>query len=215
MSDEPFARWRRAEVCGAQSALIVLLHGRGSNEDDLFALAEYLPTTAHIASLRAPLSEGNGFTWYEKEPGGRPTAASLHDSVRYVEQFLDHHAGDAEEIVLIGFSAGAAMAGALVLTAPERFAGAVLLHGALPLDAGLPAHAGRFADLPVFYATGATDDVIPIDLVTRSSQFLREESGARLTERVYPHGHTISGEELSDVIAWLDRTPTAPVGESS
>ncbi len=199
----PVARWRCGEVCGAQSALIVLLHGRGSDEDDLFALADHLPTSAHIASLRAPLALGSGFTWFENRGVGRPVAESLAASIDYVHDFLDNHAGDAEEIWLVGFSAGAAMAGGLILENPERFAGAALLHGTLPFDAGQPTLAGRLTDVPVLYGTGAADDVIPSDLIARSSAYLRDVSGADLTQRTYPNGHSISSDELSDLGSWL------------
>ena len=96
------------------------------------------------------------------------------------------------------------MAGALLLADPQRFAGAVLLSGALPLDSGIAADPGRLLGRPVFYARGSLDDVIPADLVRRSEAYLRERSGADLIVREYAHGHTISLPEIHDIAAWLN-----------
>jgi predicted esterase len=71
-------------------------------------------------------------------------------------------------VVLIGFSGGAAFAGGLVLDEPARYAGAAILYGTLPFDAGLAPTPARLAGLPVFVAQGEHDTVIPSeDLVQR------------------------------------------------
>ena len=93
-------------------------------------------------------------------------------------------------MVLVGFSGGAAFAGGLLLDDPERFAGAAVLYGTLPFDAGVPvdARAARPA-IPVLTARGAADTMIPAELYDRTAAYLADESGAALEAHLYPGGH--------------------------
>ena len=187
---------------------MVLLHGRGADEHDLIDLSGLLPPALAYASLRAPVGvPGGGYTWFTDRGVARPIAASLRAAIDGVRAWLDTPeatAFDRERTFLLGFSAGMMMAGALLLDEPARFAGAVLLSGAIAFDAGVEAGPQRLAGVPVFYGAGSLDAIIPADLVTRTQRYLRETSGAALTERTYEHGHSISNREIAEVRAWLD-----------
>jgi phospholipase/carboxylesterase len=198
------ARWRCGTARDGRSRLILLLHGRGSDEDEIFPLAGYLPESAAVAALRAPLPEGPGYAWFENRGVGRPVAASLAATIAFVERWLDEEAGDFEEAWLVGFSGGAAMAGALVLHDPERFAGVAALHGTFPFEAGMPVVPGRLRGIPVLYGRGAHDFVIPRELTERTRSYLASESGAELTDREYPSGHELDAQELDDLSCWFD-----------
>ncbi len=180
-----------------------MLHGRGSDENEIFPLAGYLPESAAVASLRAPIPEGPGFAWFENRGVGRPTAASLAQTVAFVERWLDEEAGDFEEAWLVGFSGGAAMAGALVLHDPERFAGLAALHGTFPFDAGVPVVPGRLGGIPVFYGRGRNDFVIPRELIERTRHYLAAESGAELSDREFASGHELDAQELDELSRWF------------
>jgi phospholipase/carboxylesterase len=186
-----------------------LLHGRGADEHDLIDMADELPKPFGYASLRAPVVvAGGGYTWYESAGSpGTPTAQSLRRSIAEVRAWLDgpEAAGfDPARCYVLGFSAGMMMAAALVLDDPGRFAGAVLLSGAIAFDAGVDTAPRRLAGKPVFHAHGAFDDVIPPERVARTMRYLREQSGCELTDREYPHAHAISNRELADIARWLD-----------
>ena len=204
---EPAVVWHRPNRAGAATPLIVLLHGRGADEYDLADLAPSLAPTAAFASVRAPVSlDGGGYTWFRDRGVGRPIAASMRESIGYVRSWLDGPATAAyarNKTYLLGFSAGMMMAGALLLDDPERFAGAVLLSGAIALDAGVDAPTGRLAGVPIFTAHGTLDDVIPAHLVEQTIKYLTERSGATLDARTYPHGHAIARRELDDIAAWF------------
>jgi len=183
---------------------VVFLHGRGADEHDLIELAAELPRSFAYASIRGPLAlaEG-GFRWFEDRGVGRPIGKSLNAAVATVRAFVDGpDAGSYERTYLFGFSAGMMTAGALVLDDPQRFAGAILLSGALALDTG-NATPGRLTGMPIFLAHGTSDTMIPTDLVANTQRYLCERSGAVVTAAMYPRDHSIARRELSDIAAWL------------
>ncbi len=117
--------------------LVVLLHGRGSNETDIVGLADHLPTGAAYAAVRAPIGEGGGYAWFANRGIGRPTPESLAETMAWCRAWLDEVAPDAQPVVPVGFSGGGASAGGLILADPARYAGAGILHATLPVDAGV------------------------------------------------------------------------------
>ena len=203
---EPIVIWRRPAKRGPRTPLVVFLHGRGADENDLIDLASDLPRAYAYASVRGPLAlpEG-GFRWFEDRGVARPVAKSLNGAVGGLRAWLDGPATaefDRSRTYLLGFSAGMMTAGALLLADPARFAGAVLLSGAIATDLG-SATPGRLAGVPVFNGHGTLDTMIPSDLVVQTQRYLRDASGALLTERAYPHAHSISRREVADIAAWF------------
>ena len=201
-------RWRKAQgVASRRPPLLILLHGRGADESDLFSLAPAIDATFAIAAVRAPLpTDEGGYTWSESSSPGRYLGPSLRASLRWFQAWLDSVAQsrpEAQDVYLLGFSAGMAMASALVLDEPARYAGAILLSGTLPFDTDLSLTKNRLAGVHLFHGHGSFDRVIPADLVARSTKYLRESSGARLEERSYPIAHEISDDEIRDINAWL------------
>jgi phospholipase/carboxylesterase len=204
----PVVRWRKAPGAGSRRPpLLVLLHGRGADEHDLFGLTPAIDERFAVASVRAPLpTDEGGYTWSESRAPGRYIGESLRASLTWFQAWLDSLAGsrpEPQEVYLLGFSAGMAMASALLLDQPDRYAGTVLLSGALPFDTDVPMPKNRLAGVRVFYGHGSFDRVIPADLVTRSAKYLRESSGARLEMRDYPIAHEIGGTEIRDINVWL------------
>ncbi|MCW2610339.1 MAG: phospholipase/carboxylesterase [Actinomycetota bacterium] len=183
--------------------LVVLLHGRGSHEGEIIALAEHLPADLAYAAVRAPIGAGGGYAWFANRGIGRPVAESLRETMDWFRGWLDETAVAGRPVVLVGFSGGAAFAGGLILDDPSRYAGAAVLYGTMPFDAGVPTTRDRLAGLPVLVAQGDHDDVIPRELLDRTWQYLREESGADITARRDPVGHGISPQALTALRAWL------------
>ena len=113
-------------------------------------------------------------------------------------------------MVLVGFSGGAAFAGGLLLDDPSRFAGAAVLYGTLPFDAGVPVTPGRLAGVPVLIERGVDDHVIPAELYDRTAAYLADESGADLQAHVYPGGHGFTADGVADLAAWMAALPLRP-----
>jgi phospholipase/carboxylesterase len=183
--------------------LVVLLHGRGSNEQEILSLAPHLPEGLAYAAVRAPIAEGGGFAWFANRGTGRPVAESLASTMAWFTRWLDGVSPAGRPVFLVGFSGGAAFAGGLVLADPARYAGAAILHGTLPFDAGVPVEAGRLANLPMFVAQGEADQVIPRELLDRTWSYLLEESGAPTVARRDPSGHGITATTLRRLSGWI------------
>ena len=183
--------------------LVVLLHGRGSHEGEMIALADHLPADLAYAAVRAPIGEGGGYAWFANRGIGRPVAESLRTTMDWFRVWLDEVAPAGRPVVLVGFSGGAAFAGGLVLDDPARYAGAAVLYGTLPFDAGVPTTPDRLAGLPVLVAQGDHDTVIPRELLDRTWEYVRDESGATSTTRRDPVGHGIAPEALTALRGWL------------
>jgi phospholipase/carboxylesterase len=186
--------------------VLVLLHGRGADEQDLLGLADELDPRLYVVSARAPLTMGPGFAWYHLVDIGNPDLASFKTSLsgltRFVEALPSTYPIDGSRIYLLGFSQGAMMAGSLLLVRPSLPAGTVMLSGYLPLNAGLAVEPAGLVGRPVFVGHGTVDPVIPIEAARQARDYLTR-AGTALTYREYPIPHYIAPNELSDVSSWL------------
>lgn len=183
--------------------LVVLLHGRGSDERQIIDLAAHLPSGPAYAAVRAPIVEGPGFAWFANRGIGRPVAESLRDTMSWFRTWLDDAAPAGRPVLLVGFSGGAAFAGGLVLDDPSRYVGAAILYGTLPFDTGLDTDTGRLANLPVFVAQGDGDHVIPRELLDRTWDYLLAESGAPTIAQRQPGGHQLTAETVHELGDWI------------
>ncbi len=199
--DESAIVWSAPDGDRAGRPLILLLHGYGSHEGDLFGLAPYLPLDAVIASLRAPRPAGPGFAWYDLDPELNASRIDGGDAAaRGILHWLDTQ--QPSSVGIIGFSQGGAMAVHLMRHAPERFAWAVSLAGFV-LEGEAPADARLAAQRPpVFWGRGTADEVIPSRFIDHAQRWLPNH--VELTERIYEGlGHGISESELNDVLAFM------------
>ena len=185
------------------SPLVVLLHGRGSNEEDVIGLAEHLPAGPAYAAVRAPIAEGGGYAWFANRGVGRPVAESLRATMDWFRGWLDEAAPDGRPVVLVGFSGGAAFAGGLLLDDPTRYAGTAVLYGTLPFDAGVPTTASRLDGARVLVIHGDRDTVIPRELLDRTWGYLGDDAGSVTTAVLDVGGHGLSTTALVHVQQWL------------
>jgi phospholipase/carboxylesterase len=197
----------------APTPLLLLLHGVGSNEEDLFGLAPYLDERFLIVSARAPVVMGPAsYGWFNIEYTQRGLVAdleqakiSLQQLLGFIDELVETYRADDRGVYLLGFSQGAMMSLALALTRPEKFAGAVIMSGRYPsqvLEHGpdLKALKGK----PFLVTHGIYDPVLPIEQ-GRAVRTQLEALPLELTYREYPMGHEVSLESLRDVSAWLKR----------
>jgi phospholipase/carboxylesterase len=198
--------WSAEPADRVDRPLLVLLHGYGADERDLFGLVPYLPAAFVAIAVRAPLTPpfpAPGYSWYPIEGLDGRDPNHVTDAASRVIDWLDAVAPDAR-VGLLGFSQGAAVALQAMRLRPERFAFAVNLSGyATPgALAGDEALAERRP--PVFWGRGTRDDVIPPFLVEHTVTWLPEH--AELSGRVYQGlTHSVSEQELDDVRVFLEK----------
>ena len=187
---------------------VIMLHGRGADEEDLISLAEQYDPGLLVLSVRAPYpyAYGGGYTWYDAGAIGTPDPAMFRLSYDRLSQFvtdaLEEYPADRSRVFLLGFSMGTVMAFALSLTRPELFRGVIANSGYVPEGTHLTFRWRDLGDVAYFIAHGRQDPVIPIDLARRARR-LFEESTARLEYREYDMGHQISEESVRDSAAFL------------
>lgn len=201
--DETAVLWSSDEREG--KTLLVLLHGYGSSEDDLFGLAPYLPSEFVLAAVRAPLAPpwpSPGFSWYPIEGLEGRDPEHVTDAAAALIEWVDRQGF--ERVGLLGFSQGGAVSLQALRLAPERFAFAVNLSGyAAPGPSPRDAELAE-ASIPVFWGRGNRDDVIPEPLIAHTTEWLPRHSD--LAGRVYSGlTHSVSQDELDDVRAFLQK----------
>jgi phospholipase/carboxylesterase len=209
--DDEAVLWSAASPDRVGRPLLLILHGYGSHEGDLFSLAPHLPLQPTIAALRAPLPAGQGWSWFPIGVPGDPVGDALDAAALGILAWLDALPEQPVSIGLLGFSQGGAMTLQLMRHAPERFDFAVQLSGFIASGS----HPGdaRLAEVkpPVFWGRGTHDPVIPEAAVARTQAWLPEH--ATLTERIYEGlGHSIAQAELTDIVTFLREQYPIPAG---
>ena len=200
--DSSAVLWSAPERERAGRPLLVLLHGFGSHEGDLFGLSPQLPLGPVIASVRAPLRVGQGFAWapLANEADAAEVAEAANNTAVALLDWLD--TTESTSVGLLGFSQGGAMSLQLMRHAPERFAFAAALSGFAILDDNAGDAELARVKPPVFWGRGTADQVISPDKIAYTEEWLPRHS--TLTARIYEDlPHSISRPELDDVNAFM------------
>jgi phospholipase/carboxylesterase len=199
-----------------KSPAVILLHGRGTNEDDLLTLADYLDPRFFFVSARAPYrfdDQAGSYTWFGLQEIGRPDPQQFAEAYGFLSQFVEDvkkgYPIDPQNVYLLGFSMGSIMSFALALTQPRAVRGIVAHSGYIPETVSLQFAWRELAPLSVFIAHGIHDPVIPIDKARRAQELI-SQTAAVLTYREYPIPHTISEESLADLSQWLQKRLDVP-----
>ena len=187
----------------AGKRLMVMMHGLGSHEGDLFGLNRFLPDGLVVASLRAPLQYGGGFAWFQADPDSNRDTSLLDSSVLGVLDWIDELEVTPAGIGLMGFSQGGCMALQLIRQDPKRFDYALQLSGFVALvehpgDAELIVRDPR---MPVFSAHGDLDKIISLEAVALTQRWLEQHTAVEAHR--YRMAHTVSQEELADLVDFV------------
>ena len=200
---------RLRSPAGEQARALVLLHGRGVDESDLYPLLDAFDPERRLlgATPRGPLQlPPGGNHWYIVERVGYPHRETFIESFATLAAWLEALADDTgvswERTVIGGFSQGAVMSYALALAAGRPSpAGLLAMSGFIPELDGFDLDLER-PGLPIAITHGTLDPVISVEFGRRARQRL-EASGNRLLYRESPVGHGIDPAVLPDLRAWL------------
>ncbi len=194
--------------------LLLLLHGVGSNEADLFSLAPYLDERFLIVSARAPVSMGAGaYGWFNIDFSPQGLIADVDQAQRslkllpgFIDELITTYMVNEGCIYLMGFSQGAMMSLALALTRPDKFAGVVVMSGRFPSEVlAQGVNQKALERLPVLVTHGVYDSVLPIEH-GRAIRKNLAELPVELTYREYAMGHEVNLDSLKDASAWLSKS---------
>ena len=193
---------------------IIMLHGYGSNEDDLFSFAPELPEKYAVIALKAPLSlQGIGNAWYtihfqnadntkfndiEEAVKARETVAKTIDLA------IESYNLDSDNITLLGFSQGTILSLAVGLSYPEKVKRIVALSGYLAKDMLVDGYEDKdYSHLEIFQSHGTADMVIPVQWARDANESLKA-MGINSEYKEYPVGHGVAPQNFYDFRKWLD-----------
>lgn len=189
---------------------VVVMHGRGADEEDLLPVAQRLPDELAVVSLRGPDPIQRGYRWYEidtsegfhnSQPDPEEYRRTLELVTDSIDATIEEYDLDVGRIGLLGFSMGTMLSLGLVLEAPAKYQWVAGLHGYLA-----ESHADLDPDgiegKPIFLAGGTADQIIPVSRVEAAADRFRE-LGADVTFNTYDAGHGVGPDELQDLAAFV------------
>ncbi|GGB67337.1 phospholipase [Flavobacterium suaedae] len=204
---------REPKVKKDKNPLLLLLHGYGSNEEDLFSFAEHLPDEYYIISARAPHTiPPYGNAWYainfdagmNKFTDEKQAVESRELIVTFIDEVIKEYPIDADDITLIGFSQGAILSYAIALTYPEKIKRVIALSGYLNLDIANKKADEQIKDLKLFISHGTVDQVIPVDWARKAPEYFKG-LGMSPEYHEYPVGHGVTPQSFQDMLTFINK----------
>jgi len=202
---------REPRIKNGKAPLLLLLHGVGSNEKDLFSFANLLPDQFLVVSARGPYTlEPGRYAWYQVDfSTGKPVIQIEQEErsrriiLQFIEELKERYLIEEGAVFLCGFSQGAIMSYSAGLTAPHLIKGIAAMSGRL-LEEVKPmiATTEKLKRLRVFISHGIEDRMLNIEYARSCDSYLKS-LGVQTDCKEYHEGHGINREMLADLIAWL------------
>lgn len=203
---------REPKIKLEKNPLLLLLHGYGSNEEDLFSFASELPDEYYIVSARAPYDMMyNSFAWYainfdadENKFSDIGQAKISRDLIAtFIDELISNYAIDKENVTLIGFSQGSILSYAIAVSYPQKVQRVVAMSGYFNSDIATDNFIQNdFRNLKMFASHGSVDQVVPVDWARNSIPKIKE-LGIDIVYKEYPVGHGVAPQNFFDFKNWL------------
>lgn len=185
---------------------LFLIHGRGSNEQNMFDLVTGLEEHFFIFSVRGHIPQPPGYSFFTFKIYGHPDRDVFDEGIELLTSFIDYAAGkyplDTRYFYLLGFSQGAVASNTLALTMGDRIKGIVSLSGYIPLFVKDEYDKKPVKGLSVFISHGVDDSVLPFEWGESARDYFTVV-GANVTFYSYNCGHTVSEQNRHDYKQWL------------
>ncbi|AZQ58391.1 phospholipase [Maribacter sp. MJ134] len=205
---------RPSSLKSEKAPVLFLLHGYGSNEEDLFSFAEELPTELCIISVRAPYTlQPFGYAWYAinfdaqngKWSDDEQAIASRDKILAFVEEACKTYNLDTHNVSLLGFSQGTILSYAVALSYPKKIKNVIALsgyinEGILTEDYQSKDHSG----LQIYASHGQVDQVIPIAWAQKAPDVLSQLEIPHVFEE-FPTGHGVAPQNFYSFKSWLEK----------
>jgi len=197
-----------------KSPAIIMLHGYGSDENDLFSFASELPDNYTIISLKAPYAmQPYGNAWYAihfdnvdgKWSNDEQAIESRDLVVKCIDEIISAYNVDSENITLLGFSQGTILSFAVALSYPGKIKNVIGLSGYIN-DAIFKEGFSEndFSKLNIYSSHGSVDQVIPVDWARKTQPFL-QNLGINCEYSEFPVGHGVAPQNFYELKEWLLR----------
>ncbi len=182
---------------------LLLLHGTGGDENDLLPLGQQLLPTANLLSPRGRVLERGMPRFFRRLAEGVFDQEDLRLRTGELAEFIGAAAKvygfDANRVIAVGYSNGANIAASLLLTEPNRLAGAALLHPMVPF---VPDTLPGLSVKPIFIGAGRNDPMVPAANTEQLAGLFRE-AGAEVELLWHSGGHSLTAQEVQAAQAWL------------
>jgi len=206
--------YKAAATTSKATPLIIMLHGYGSDENDLFSFASEIPDTYAVVSLKAPIAmQPYGNAWYNihfdnndgKFSDDEQAIASRNLIANCIDEAVQAYHTDAANVTLLGFSQGTILSFAVALSYPEKIKNVIGLSGYINeaiLKDGYTEN--DFSKLNVYASHGSVDQVIPVDWARKTKPFL-EKLNIDCAYSEFPVGHGVAPQNFYEFKSWLEK----------
>jgi len=206
---------KKPEVNKEKNPLLLLLHGYGSNAEDLLSLTTELPKHYYVISTQAPfVLQPFGYSWYDiyinengtKFSDEKQAIQSRDLIVAFIDRILENFPIDKNDITLVGFSQGSILSYAIALSYPQKIRNVAALSGYLNQNLLQENYKNNnFSKLNFFVSHGTHDQMIPIEAARKTVDFLNDLK-IKNTYLEYKMMHEVSAKNLSDFKNFINQT---------
>ncbi|MUP45837.1 alpha/beta fold hydrolase [Gramella sp. BOM4] len=192
--------------------VLILLHGYGSDENDLFSFADELPEELFIISAKAPYSmQPFGNAWYaihwdntDGKFSDDAQAITSRDTIRdFIDEVISHYEVDPGNVNLLGFSQGSILSYAVALSYPEKIRNVVALSGYVNKEILKQGYENNdFSKLKFYCSHGSVDQVIPVEWARKNKPFL-DSLGVENVYSEFPVGHGVAPQNFYELREWF------------
>lgn len=202
---------REPKKASQNPPLLILLHGYGSNEQDLFSFAEELPEELLIVSAQAPYEIGyGGYAWYainfDDVNGKFSDLKQARESIEKIAVFIDEiktkYNTNSEKTFLLGFSQGAILSYSLSFIYPNKVQYVIALSGYINSDM-IPKNISKDIQTDYYCSHGTVDQVLPVAWARKSKPFL-DNLGLQNVYSEYPVGHGVAPQNFYSFKSWIE-----------
>ena len=203
----------RPSILKENAPLLIMLHGYGSDENDLFSFANELPKELFIISVRAPYPlPPYGNAWYaihfdaeENKWNDTKQALESRDLIaKFVDEACSSYPVDKNNVTLLGFSQGTILSYAVALTYPSIVKNVIALSGYISNDM-LPKDLEKkdYSHLNFYCSHGSMDQVIPVKWARNAPEILKQLNIKHVYSE-FPVGHGVAPQNFYDFKKWLE-----------
>ena len=203
---------RPSSITSGKAPTLIMLHGYGSDENDLFSFASELPEELLIISARAPYQlQPYGNAWYAinfdavqgKFSDNEQAKESRIAISNFIDEVIANYPVDKDNITLLGFSQGTILSYAVALSEPAKVKNVIALSGYINTEIISPEfEKNDFSDLSIYASHGSQDQVIPVSWARKAPEFLNK-LGVKHSYSEFPVGHGVHPQNFTELKKWL------------